>query len=154
MEALIIFDSVFGNTLKIAEAIVAGLGHVRAKVAYVKEIESMSAPLPDLIVVGSPTRQFRATPAIMNFLKSLPSNSLKGVQVAAFDTRIDLETIDSKPLKYLVDHGGYAANQIARKLKQRGGMLIRHPEGFLVNGEQGPLKEGEVDRAMNWLIQM
>jgi hypothetical protein len=53
-----------------------------------------------------------------------------------------------------VDKGGYAANTIASTLKKKGGQLLVPPEGFLVTGEQGPLKEGELERAARWAGQI
>ncbi len=70
--------------------------------------------------------------------------------MAAFDTRLWLDTIDSKALRFVVDKGGYAANSIAKSLVKKGGQLAAPPEGFLVTGEQGPLKDGELDRASAW----
>jgi len=45
---------------------------------------------------------------------------------------------------------GYAAGRIANNLKKKGGILIASPEGFFVTGGQGPLKEGELERAAAW----
>jgi hypothetical protein len=61
-----------------------------------------------------------------------------------------LETISSKALRFLVDKGGYAASTIAKMLQKKGGKLFFAPEGFFVTGEQGPLKEGELERATEW----
>jgi hypothetical protein len=87
-------------------------------------------------------------------LKSLSNEQLAGVQVAAFDTRIWLQTIDSAAFRFLVDKGGYAANTLAHALKKKGGTLALPPEGFLVTGEQGPLKDGELERAAAWARQI
>jgi len=69
---------------------------------------------------------------------------------AAFDTRFALESIDSSTVRFIVKTGGYAASTIAKELKKRGGNLVAAPEGFLVTGEKGPLKEGELERAKEW----
>lgn len=87
-------------------------------------------------------------------MKSLSKDQLSGVQTAAFDTRIWLPTIDSAALRFLVDKGGYAANTMASALKKKGGTLDVLPEGFLVTGEEGPLKEGELERAAAWAKQL
>ena len=76
------------------------------------------------------------------------------MKVAAFDTRIWLDTIDSKALRFIVNRGGYAANTIAKALEKKGGLMTVEPEGFLVTGEQGPLKEGELERAEKWAKQL
>jgi hypothetical protein len=57
-------------------------------------------------------------------------------------------------LRFIVNTGGYAASTIAKALKKKGANLIAAPEGFLVTGEQGPLKDGELDRAAEWAKQI
>ena len=74
--------------------------------------------------------------------------------LAAFDIRILLNTIDSAAFRFFVDKGGYAANAMAKALLKNGGNLRVLPEGFLVTGEQGPLKEGELERAAEWAKQL
>jgi len=140
MKALIVYDSVYGNTEKIARAIAEAItpsGEVkvlRAGEANPSELESI-----DLLIVGSPTHGGRPTPAVQNLLNKVPE--LQGINVAAFDTRI--------PTK-LVKVFGYAAGRIANNLKKKSGTLIASPEGFFVTGGQGPLKEGELERAAGW----
>ena len=114
MNALVIYDSVFGNTEKIAQSIAAALG---TKAIPVSQADSGQLGGLDLLVIGSPTRGFRPTEGINKLLTGLPKNHLTGVRVAAFDTRIVLETIDSKALRFLVDKGGYAANTIGKMLE-------------------------------------
>jgi flavodoxin len=153
MKALIIYDSFFGNTEKVARAIgdaLAGRGEV--EVARVSEVKAGQLAGLDLLVVGSPTRGFRPTPAITEFLKSLAPDALKGVCVAAFDTRIPQSEIDSAVffLRYMVRLFGYAAAPIARLLQGHGGRLAIPAEGFFVHGREGPLLEGELQRAGEW----
>jgi hypothetical protein len=50
----------------------------------------------------------------------------------------------------VVKTGGYAAKRIANQLKRAGGSLIAPPEGFYVEDTEGPLKDGELERAANW----
>jgi len=80
----------------------------------------------------------------------MPSNGLEGVKVAAFDTRLSPSDIESPALRFIVKTGGYAAKRIANRLKRSGGDLITPPEGFFVVGTEGPLKEGELERAADW----
>jgi flavodoxin len=147
MKTLVIYDSVFGNTEKIAQSIAAALG---TQAIPVSQADGGQLRGLDLLVVGSPTRGFRPMESISKMLNRLPKNHLAGVRVAAFDTRIVLETIDSKALRFLVDKGGYAANTIAKTLEKKGGQPAALPEGFFVTGEQGPLKDGELERAADW----
>jgi flavodoxin len=147
MKALIVYDSVFGNTEKVAQSMAAAL---QASALPVSQVATDKLRGLDLLIVGSPTRSFRPTPAISQFLKALLKNHLAGIQVAAFDTRIWLNTIDSAAFRFIVDKGGYAASTMAKALTKEGGKLLAPPEGFLVTGEQGPLKEGELERAAAW----
>ena len=158
MKALIVFDSVFGNTGKVArtigESIATALGsRGSAETLSVGEVTADQIQSVDLLVIGSPTRSFRPTGAITELLKALHKKQLSGVSVAAFDTRIYLETIDLSALRFIVDKGGYAASTIAKSMQKKGGILIAAPEGFLVTGEEGPLKDGELERASDWAKQ-
>ena len=151
MNAFVIYDSVFGNTEKIAQAIGGALARDNdVQILPVGEVKAAYEQGLELLVVGSPTRSFRPTEAVTKFLNGMPKNILKDIRIAAFDTRIALETIDSSVLRFIVDKGGYAAKTIAKELEKKGGYLLVPPEGFLVTGEQGPLKEGELERAEKW----
>ena len=151
MKILIAYDSVFGNTEQIARAIGAGFeGKAEVSVLRVGEVRPTHLSGLDLLLVGSPTRAFRPTPATVQFLKGLARDSLKGVRVTGFDTRADLEEVNSRFLNFMVSLFGYAAQPIARRLVKKGGSLCIPPEGFLVKGTEGPLKDGELERARNW----
>ncbi|MBN1359823.1 MAG: flavodoxin family protein [Sedimentisphaerales bacterium] len=155
MTALVIYDSFFGNTERIAQAIGEGLGgQDEIRVSRVDGLKPEQMANLALLVVGSPTRAFRPSPKISAFLRVLPTGSLKGVKVAAFDTRIDVADIKSRLLRLLVHRCGYAAKPIATKLARKGGEPVAAPEGFQVAGTKGPLKEGELDRATNWGKQL
>jgi flavodoxin len=147
VKTMVIYDSVFGNTEKIAQSVAAALQTTATPVTLVTAEQVRRL---DLLIVGSPTRGFRPTEGISKFVGAFPKNHLANIRVAAFDTRIVLETINSKALRFLVDKGGYAAVTIAKTLEKKGGKLAARPEGFLVTGEQGPLKEGELERAAGW----
>jgi flavodoxin len=139
MKVLVIYDSMYGNTEKIARAI----GEVitgEVKVLRVAEVTLSELESIDLLVVGSPTQGGRPTTAIQAFLNQLPE-TIKGMKVAAFDTRFTTR---------LVGIFGYAAGRIANNLKEKGGNLIAPPEAFFVKGKGGPLKDREVERAATW----
>ena len=151
MKALIIYDSVFGNTEKIAQAISSSLGSKEnVETLRVSEVRPEKLIGLELLIVGSPTRVFKPTKAIMNFLNKIPLNGLKGVKVAAFDTRISTVDANSRLLNILVKLFGYAAKPIADRLEKKEGSLIIPPEGFFVKDSEGPLKDGELERAADW----
>jgi len=140
MKTLVVYDSVHGNTEKIARAIGDAItGEV--KVLRVGEVSSSELETFDLLIVGSPTHGGRPTQAIRDFLNEAPVSAIEGTNVAAFDTRVTSR---------LARIFGYAAGRIAGSLKRKGGNLIASPEGFFVKGTEGPLKEGEIERAAGW----
>jgi hypothetical protein len=63
---------------------------------------------------------------------------------------LSTDDIESAALRFIVKTGGYAARRIANRLKKCGGKLVVPPERFFVEGTEGPLKEGEVERAADW----
>ncbi len=71
MKALVIYDSVFGNTEKIALAVGEAAG---AQVVKVGALQDGALAGVELLLVGSPTRGFRPTEGIQKFLKGLPKN--------------------------------------------------------------------------------
>nr|WP_319474163.1 flavodoxin family protein [uncultured Sphaerochaeta sp.] len=151
MHILVIYDSMYGNTEKIAQAIGTTTG---ATVLQVNQVKDEHLTGNDILIVGSPTQAFQPLQPIKTFLKDLPAGSLKGVKVASFDTRADLEEVGSKLLSFLVKLFGYAAESMQAKLVRKGGEELVSPAGFFVHGKEGPLKEGEVERAIQWAKQM
>lgn len=148
-EILVIYDSYFGNTEKVAQAVAGALGPgamaVRVNDVHPEQLQGIK-----LLIVGSPTRAFRPSEGTQKFLKNLPPNALKGVRAAAFDTRIAPQDTNSKMLRFMVRLFGYAAKPIGEMLKKNGGTLAAAPEGFYVKDTEGPLNEGELERAAAW----
>lgn len=155
MKALVVYDSVFGNTEKVAQAIGAALGP-EGDVTVLKAGDAQPAQLQgiELLVVGSPTRAFSATPAIRAFLRRIPAKGLQGVKVAAFDTRMVVAEANSAILSFMVKLFGYAAEPMGAKLERKGGERAAAPEGFFVGGTEGPMKDGELERARVWAKEM
>jgi flavodoxin len=151
MKALVIYDSVFGNTEKSAQAISNALAE-KGTVELLRPDKVNRAKLAEfaLLVVGSPTRGFRPSEALAGLLKQIQLKSLQGIQVAAFDTRFKADELDSAGMRFLVKTGGYAAKRIASQLTKAGGKLALPPEGFYVEDTEGPLKAGELERAAEW----
>ena len=148
IKALIVYDSAYGNTEKIAISI--GIA-ISGDVKMLRADEALSSNLKELdfLIVGSPTQGFRATKPIQAFINSIPQHGLKGIDVAAFDTRIPASDRGTG-LRLIMKMGGYAAPRIANALEKKGGNLTVPPEGFFVEDTEGPLKEGELERAASW----
>ncbi len=140
MKVLVVYDSTYGNTEKIARAIG---GAITGDVKVLRAGEANPAELNsfDLLVIGSPTYGGRPMPSMLGFLQKIPESAIKGKNVAAFDTRV--------PTK-IVKLFGFAGDKIAKNLKGKGANLLVPAEGFFVTGTKGPLKEGELERVAGW----
>ncbi len=155
MKVLIVYDSVFGNTEKVARAMGAALEEpAEVAVKHVGDVTSDDLTGVSALIVGSPTRKFTATPAIKAWIKGLPPGSLEGVHVAAFDTRIEVTDDTPGILRFFVKLFGYAAEPMAAKLVKKGGTQGLEPAGFIVEGTEGPMGEGELKRAAAWAARM
>lgn len=150
MKALVLFESFFGNTEKIARTVGSALGLTESDVIRISDINMTKLDGLELLVVGSPTRAFSACPDTKTFLKQLPSGALNNVKVAAFDTRAEMTDKTPGILKFFAGIFGYAAEPIAKKLVRKGGIQAAQPAGFFVLDSEGPLKEGELERAASW----
>jgi hypothetical protein len=159
LTALVVYESFFGNTRTIAQAVAEGLRSegVRPTVQDV----SMAAPADvagyHLLVVGGPTHAFSLSrestradaerrggsvhqpgPGLRDWLGRLvaPESPL----AAAFDTR-------AEKVRHLPMSAGHAAG---RMLARRGFVLLVKPAGFVVQDVEGPLAHGETERAIAW----
>jgi flavodoxin I len=151
MTSLVVFESFFGNTEVVARAIAEALeagGEARA--LRVSELEKHHLDGVQLLVVGSATRAFRPSPGTQAWLRTLAPGKLDGVRVAAFDTRVDVAQVGNRFLTFMVRLFGYAAAPIEKALVRAGGEVAGPAAGFIVEDKEGPLREGETDRARAW----
>ena len=164
MRAIVTFESVYGDTRAIAEAVGEGLAALHeVKVASYDQLAREDVERADLVVVGAPTHMHglptslsrkmaakgseeegvpldpsaTAEPGIRSWLSELAGD---GRAAAAFDTRID----KSPALT------GSAARGIGKRLRRRGCELVVEPESFFVDDAEGPLADGELERARAW----
>lgn len=156
MKALILYDSVYGNTEAIAQAIYQALpSQANVRIAKVGDARPELFDGLNLLIVGSPTQRFRVTEAASHWLLSLSPGSLKGVQVTAFDTRLSMVEINKTPVLAffvrLLGERSYGARYIANQLRNKGAEIVLPPEGFFVTGMKGPLVAGELERAQGWI---
>jgi flavodoxin len=137
----------------VAEAIGSALGTPgQVQVVHVSDVQPGDLTDVQRLVVGSPTQRLTATPAVLNWIKTLPPAGLKGVKAAAFDTRLTEEKINEvKILAFFVRIFGYGAKPIAAQLQKKGAKIFLPPEGFYVADTEGPLLEQELERAAEWI---
>ncbi len=141
MKALVIYDSVYGNTESIARAIGGALpGEVQ--VLRVGQVNAGVLEGIDLLIIGSPTHGALPTEAVQGLVEKIGPPAREGARVATFDTRLSWRFLR----RY-----GFAADRMAEALKGNGWTFAAEPGGFLVRGlKKGPLKKGEVERATGW----
>jgi flavodoxin len=151
MKAFLVYDTRFGNTEAIARAIGEALGSDTA-VVRVTDADGVNLESVDLFIVGSPTQGARHTLPVQNYLDSIPEGVLNNVGVATFDTRYSTKSggLGTRIIARMAKGFGFAAPRIADILKEKGGNLLAEPEGFIVNGTKGPLKDGELERTAKW----
>ena len=142
MKSLVLYESEYGNTEKIAIAIVEALGkHGEARVTPVSSIADLGAEgRYDVLAVGAPTQRHHLPAAVKELLESTPRGTLANVRALAFDTRY-------RRSRWIT---GSAAGEIGKHLRRLGCTMLAEPESFFVVGEGGPLEPGEEDRARAW----
>ncbi len=156
MNAIVVYESLWGNTAAIARAVAEGLGP-GARALSTGEATADEIAAADLIVAGSPVLAFKlpteqvresigkdpgpapsppdlSHPSMRSWLDSLPRGT---AHCAAFDTEV------RGPF-------GKAAPAILRSLEKAGYRPVAKPEGFIVTGKYGPLRDGELERARAW----
>ena len=158
MKALIVYESMFGNTKTVAAAIGSGLSlHMDVRLEPVDASVTVGDDI-DLVVVGGPTHAFSmsrpqtraeatsqgasmgtAATGIREWLAAQPHQSA-GARIATFDTR--MEKVRHLP--------GSAARRAAKAAGGLGYDLAARPESFYVIGTSGPLAAGELERAHIW----
>lgn len=156
--ALLVYESMFGNTRSIAEAVADGLRScLPTELAEVGVAPTWIPEDVTLVVVGGPThalglsrpqtRQDAATrtsgplvsPEIGLREWLIALNTRDGVPAATFDTRIGKPRVP-----------GSAARAAGRRLRRAGFRLVVPAKSFYVSEIPGPLLEGELDRAREW----
>jgi flavodoxin len=140
MNALVIYDSTFGNTEKIAQAVAKGLGGTASAVRVGSLTPAQWAGV-DLVVLGSPTVAWKPLPTMSAFVNGLAGDALKGKAAAAFDTRVR---------SGFGALGGLASTKLTKSLAKLGARLVAPGESFYVTGNEGPLDAGELERAATW----
>ncbi len=156
MKAVVVYESLWGNTAAVARAIAEGLGSGTRALTTAEATGEVMAGV-DLIVAGAPVFAFHLSsdraradiarnpgpgapapdlshPSMRSWLDGLPAGQGRS---AAFDTQV------RGPF-------GKGAPTIAEALEGKGYARLAEPVGFIVTGKQGPLRHGELERARDW----
>ncbi len=145
-ERLVLYDSYFGNTAKVAKAIGEAIGAIVKKVDDVQPTDFEGL---QIFIIGSPTRAFRPTQKVQILLQE-QKGKLAGVRGSVFDTRIPIDKTNSGFLKFMIRLFGYADAKMSKAYQKTGAALALEPAGFAVLDSEGPLAEGELERAVTW----
>lgn len=137
---LVVYASTYGNTKKIAEAIASGRG-VDTRLVTADELTADLLEGIDFAFIGSPTIAWKYAPGFEKVFEVIKSANVPGLKTAAFDTGLK---------KW---YAGDGAGQIAKKLTQAGCTIVGKMR-FLVLGKEGPLKDGEIERAKEWAMSL
>ncbi|MBN2504383.1 MAG: flavodoxin family protein [Bacilli bacterium] len=142
MNILLLYDSFYGNTLKVAELYDKAFKEleVNVEVKHVNKASFSDLEGRDLLIFGSPTRGFRATKPIVQFLKQAIKNQQK-TSFYVYDTRIDPADINSKLLTKMVKAFGYATDQLEKIITKHKCRLLAESDGYVVISSEGPLKD-------------
>ncbi len=133
-KALVVYDSVYGNTEKVAKALAKGLGDsgvdvdtLRADMVKFDEVSKY-----DLLVVGGPVHAWNVTKPIKAFLERLKTvEGLSGKKAFAYDTKMNKSSL-----------AGSVGGKIEGNLKGLGLMIVKSHVTAVVKGMEGPLEEG------------
>ena len=142
MNTLVVYFSKFGNTERIAQTVAKTLrSNGSVQLISSDQLTTSDMEAADLVVMGTPTHNMNLPKAVKPVFETLPKGILKGRTVAAFDT--------SYKMSWWLSHFT-AAKRLAQKLRRLGGKRIVPPETFHVVDREGPLYDGEIERARGW----
>lgn len=149
MKTVIIYDSLYGSTKKLAETLAAALESEAPRLLGITEAKPVDLLGRQLVIIGSPTHGGRPTPKTQEFLDQISSGALEGIAVATFDTRLAADR-QTWPLRLLMKVIGYAAPKMMATLVSKGAKKVIPPAGFIVETKQGGFLSGEEPRAAAW----
>jgi len=147
MKGIVVYDTSYGNTKKIAETIAETLKESGMEVDFlnVKDVKKLSAKDYDFLVLGSPTKFGTMSFAIRFFLGKVKSEEWMSKPFIAFDTE-NPENMEKKEWS--------AAEKIAEKLKDKKMNQLLPVLKAAVLGQKGPLQEGEIERTKNFAREL
>jgi flavodoxin I len=142
MKTLVLYDSAYGNTEKIARSIGSAIeGEI--VVQRIAGANPAAIEGADFLFIGCPTQGGRPTKTTLEFINRIPESALPKMKAATYDTRLT---------NRLAGIFGYAAEKLGANLKSKGATIVSS-SGFFVTGSKGPLKEGELQRAAAWAAE-
>jgi flavodoxin I len=144
VKGIVIYDTSYGNTQKIAETIAEVLKEAEIEVDffYVKNIKKLNGNDYNFLVLGSPTKFGTMSFAVKSFLGKIKSEEWQNKSFAAFDTE-NPENLEKSKME---NKNWSASEKIAEKLKEKKMNQLLPVLRALVLDWKGPLVEGEIER--------
>lgn len=136
VDAVVVYDSRFGNTEEVARAVADGLGGARVIVMHGLTPSEIRGA--DLVVMGTPNHRWGLSPAVTRALSWLRREDCKGMRCAAFEIRARRRLLRS------------TGKRLLRALRRRGMRPVARTAYFTVLGPAGPLGRDELGRARTW----
>jgi flavodoxin len=156
MKAIVVYESLWGNTAAIARFIAEGFGNEACTVST-KEATPEVLKGADLLIVGSPVLGFTVTnDRAIEAIKANPGNSPEPPDLSQPSMHSWLDSLEPGGIKFaafetrVVGPWGKATSGIEDHLKKLGYKKIAEGHQFIVESRYGPLKYGEVERAQEW----
>jgi menaquinone-dependent protoporphyrinogen IX oxidase len=152
VKGIVVYDTSYGNTKKIAETIAETLKEsgIEVDLFYVKDVKKLSGKDYDFFVLGSPTKFGTMSFAVRGFLGKVRSEEWMNKPFAAFDT----ENPENVERSLAEKKEWSAAEKIAEKLREKKMNQTLPVLKALVLGQKGPLVEGEVERTKDYARQL
>ncbi|MFB0567809.1 MAG: flavodoxin family protein [Candidatus Bathyarchaeia archaeon] len=136
IKAIVVYDSRFGNTEKIARALARGMEKQGVKVDCVKvdEVDVQKLVEYDFLAIGGPTHMLGMSEPMKEFLEELKTVDISGKKGFCFDTRVQ-----SRLNRFDLNS---AAKRIEKKMKKMKVKMIKSRKSAIVEGREGPLEKG------------
>jgi menaquinone-dependent protoporphyrinogen IX oxidase len=152
MKGIVVYDTSYGNTKKIAETLAETMKEpgIEVDLFYVKDVKKLSGKDYDFLVLGSPTKFGTMSFTIKFFLGKVKSEEWMNKSFAAFDTE-NPENIEQARIQ---KKEWSAAEKIAEKLREKKMNQLLPVLKALVLGQKGPLVEGEIERTKDYAREL
>ena len=180
MNAIVVYESLWGNTATIARAIAEGIGP-GARALSTAEATAAEIAGADLIVAGAPVHAFSlptersrrnagkapapdlSHPPMRSWLGALPPTPRVALRSAATRPSEESSAARTRAAGAAVGRAPFAAfetafrwspsgatSAIMQGLQHAGYRPCARSQRFIVTGNSGPLRAGEVERARSW----
>ena len=151
MKGIVIYDTSYGNTKKIAETIAETLkeAEIEVDLFHVKKAK-LDGKDYDFMIIGSPTKWGTMSFTMKRFMGKIKNEEWASKPFAAFDTELpdNIEKTETE------DKDWSAAEKISRKLAEKNMKEILPVFKAVVLEKKGPIKDGEIERTKGYTKEL